>query len=99
MTGYGEKTVEFDEFTYGAGYWRRQWRRMVVKAERTIEGAKTRFVVTSLMDDPRTLYTERFCARGEMENQIKEQQYVFSGRTSCHLWWPTQFRLLLSGLA
>ena len=95
----GEKAVEFDEFTYSAGSWRRQERRMIVKAEHTIQGANTRFVVTSLIDDPRTLYTERYCARGEMENQIKEQQYVFSGRTSCHLWWPTQFRLLLSGLA
>jgi hypothetical protein len=54
----GEKAVEFDEFTYSAGSWRRQERRMIVKAEHTIQGANTRFVVTSLIDDPRTLYTE-----------------------------------------
>jgi hypothetical protein len=40
------------------------------------------------------------CARGEMENRIKEQQQdLFADRTSCHEWWPNQFRLLLSSLA
>lgn len=34
-----------------------------------------------------------------MENRIKEQQFLFSDRTSCHHWWPNQFRLLLSGMA
>lgn len=95
----GHKAVEFDEFSYNAHSWRRQERRMIVKAEHTAQGANPRFVVTSLTDDPKTLYTERYCARGEMENRIKEQQYLFSDRTSCHNWWPNQFRLLMSGLA
>jgi len=34
-----------------------------------------------------------------MENRIKEQLQLFSDRTSCHEWWPNQFRLLLSSLA
>ena len=34
-----------------------------------------------------------------MENRIKEQILLFSDRTSCHEWWPNQFRLLLSGIA
>jgi Transposase DDE domain group 1 len=35
-----------------------------------------------------------------MENRIKDQQFdLFAGRTSCHRWWPNQFRQLLSGLA
>ncbi len=35
-----------------------------------------------------------------MENRIKEQQLdLFADRTSCHKWWPNQFRLLLSALA
>ena len=39
-------------------------------------------------------------ARGEMENRIKECQLgLFSDRTSCQLWWPNQFRLLLAALA
>lgn len=41
-----------------------------------------------------------YCARGEMENRIKEQQLdLFADRTSCSKWWPNQFRLLLSSLA
>ena len=41
-----------------------------------------------------------YCARGEMENRIKEQQLaLFADRTSCHKWWSNQFRLILSSLA
>lgn len=41
-----------------------------------------------------------YCARGEMENRIKEQQMdLFADRTSCTDWWPNQFRLMLSSLA
>ena len=45
--------------------------------------------------------TRSFTARrGDMENRIKEQQLdLFADRTSCHKWWPNQFRLLLSSLA
>ncbi|MDP5211384.1 transposase, partial [Microbulbifer sp. 2205BS26-8] len=36
----------------------------------------------------------------DMENRIKDQQLdLFAGRTSCHHWWPNQWRLLLSALA
>ena len=46
------------------------------------------------------LYDKLYCIRGEMENRIKEQQLdLFADRTSCHRWWPNQFRLLLSSLA
>jgi len=62
-------------------------------------GANPRFVVTSLGQDARWLYTRLYCARGDMENRIKEQMQLFSTRTSCHHWWPNQFRLLLSGMA
>ena len=72
---------------------------MIVKAEHSDLGANTRFVVTKLTDTPQVLYAEIYCARGDMENRIQEQQYLFSDRTSCHQWWPSQFRLLLSGLA
>ena len=45
-------------------------------------------------------YEKLYCARGDMENRIKEQQLdLFADRTSCHKWWPNQFRLLLSSLA
>jgi Transposase DDE domain group 1 len=57
-------------------------------------------VVTNLVGHAQTLYDQVYCARGEMENRIKEQQLgLFSDRTSCHYWWPDQFRLLLSSCA
>ena len=57
-------------------------------------------MVTNLRDAPQALYEDRYCARGEMENRIKECQLgLFADRTSCHLWWPNQFRLLLASLA
>jgi hypothetical protein len=46
------------------------------------------------------LYDKVYCARGDMENRIKDQQQdLFAGRASSHCWWPNQFRQLLSGLA
>ena len=60
----------------------------------------TRYVVTNLDGKPQFLYDKLYCARGDMENRIKEQQLdLFADRTSCHHWWPNQFRLLLSSLA
>ena len=57
-------------------------------------------MVTSLEGDAQELYDEVYCARGEMENRIKEQQLgLFSDRTSCHAWWANQFRVLLSAAA
>ena len=53
--------------------------------------------MTTLPGKSHVLYRERYCARGEMENRIKEQQLeLFADRTSCHAWWPNQFRLRLS---
>ena len=46
------------------------------------------------------LYEGVYCARGECENRIKEQQLdLFAGRTSCHEFLPNQFRVLLSAAA
>jgi hypothetical protein len=60
-------------------------------------------VVTSLSAerrDPRPLYEEDYCARGEMENRIKEQQlHLFADRTSCHSMRANQIRLFFSSLA
>jgi len=63
------------------------------------QGANPRYVLTNLEGRAQALYDEIYCARGEMENRIKEQQLgLFSDRTSCHAWWANQFRLLLSSL-
>lgn len=84
---------------YGAKSWGKA-RRVIVKAEHNSKGPNTRYIVTSLEGDPQCLYDKLYCQRGEMENRIKEQQLdLFADRTSCHKWWPNQFRLLLSSLA
>ena len=71
-----------------------------MKAEHTDKGANPRFLVTSLGGEPQTLYEQCYCARGDMENRIKEQPLdLFADRTSCSCWWPNQFRLMLSSLA
>jgi len=94
-----EKVRWFTDFPYAAGSWDRA-RRVIAKIEHTEQGVNPRYVVTNLEGEPQALYDTLYCARGEMENRIKEQQLdLFADRTSCHHWWPNQFRLLLSSLA
>ena len=89
----------FTEFFYGARTWNRR-RRVIARLEHGDKGANPRFVVTHLAGKPKQLYDKLYCARGDMENRIKEQQLdLFADRTSCHRWWPNQLRLLLSTLA
>ena len=95
----GAKQRRFAEIGYGARSWDRE-RRAIARLEHGPKGANPRFVVTNLAGDGRDLYERLYCARGEMENRIKEQQLqLFADRTSCHRWWPNQFRLLLASLA
>ncbi len=94
-----QKQRLFGGIQYAADTWDRR-RRVIVKAEHTDRGSNPRYVVTNLSGEPKMLYDKLYCARGDMENRIKEQQLdLFSGRTSCHAWWANQFRLLLSSLA
>uniref|UniRef100_UPI0025F37E0B IS1380 family transposase n=1 Tax=Thiohalocapsa sp. TaxID=2497641 RepID=UPI0025F37E0B len=78
-------------------------RRVVVKAEHLAKGANPRYVVTSLNPkeaDARTLYEDLYCARGDMENRIKEQQLeLFADRLSAQTMRANQLRLTLSTLA
>lgn len=95
-----EKQRVFGFIEYAAKSWKKRRRKVVVKSETSWRGFNTRYVVTNLRGcSAEWLYDHRYCARGEMENRIKEQQLLFSDRTSCHQWWPNQYRLLLSGLA
>ena len=94
-----EKVRRFVELQYAAKSWSRS-RRIITKIEYTEKGSNTRYVVTNLGGKPQLLYDKLYCARGDMENRIKEQQLdLFADRTSCQRWWPNQFRLLLSSLA
>jgi hypothetical protein len=80
-----------------------QYRRVVCKLTYGINGAKRRFVVTSLPSCqviPSSLYTEYYCQRGDMENRIKEHQLdLFSDRTSAHAFDSNQLRLWFSSVA
>jgi hypothetical protein len=90
----------FAEFAYRTlDSWSRA-RRVIAKAEHLDKGANPRFVVTTLQGDPRTLYEKVYCARGEMENRIKEQQLsLFADRTSAATIRANQVRLWFSSFA
>ena len=78
-------------------------RRVVAKAEFLDKGANPRFVVTSLPTKrlaAQALYEDFYCARGDMENRIKEQQLdLFADRTSAATMRANQLRLYLSSAA
>jgi hypothetical protein len=77
-------------------------RRVIAKAEWTQGEANPRFLVTSLnwTDDARYLYEDLYCARGDMENRIKEcQTDMFAGRTSAASLQANQLRLWLAAFA
>ena len=92
----------FGEFSYRT---RKSWsraRRVVAKAEYLNKGPNPRFVVTSLSPtewEARALYEQLYCARGEMENRIKEQLSLFADRMSTATLRTNQLRLYLSSLA
>jgi hypothetical protein len=96
-------TRYFQEFSYRT---RKSWscsRRVIGKAEHLAKGSNPRFIVTSLEKEsypPRFLYEQIYCARGEMENRIKEQQLaLFADRTSCSKMKANQLRLWFSTAA
>lgn len=90
---------EFQELSYGAYTWSRE-RRVIARLERSAKGDNPRFIVTNLEGDAKALYEKLYCARGEMENRIKEAQLgLFADRTSCKHFVSNQFRLLLSSFA
>ena len=93
----------FRDFPYRT---RQSWsceRRVIGKAEHLSKGENPRFIVTSLSTnalDARALYEDLYCARGEMENRIKEQQLaLFADRTSTHEMRSNQLRLYFSSFA
>ncbi|MGH9843846.1 MAG: IS1380 family transposase [Blastocatellia bacterium] len=107
----GKPARVFTEFSYATlRSWSRE-RRVVAKAEHLPGKANPRFVVTSLPEwevtwdekliwnDARTVYEKLYCARGEMENRIKEQQLdLFADRTSTHYLKSNQLRVWLASV-
>jgi len=99
FTATEDKQREFSEFRYAAGTWRTE-RRVIARLEYTDQGDNPRYIVTNLEGEGAALYDQLYCARGEMENRIKEAQLgLFADRTSCHYFIANQFRLLLSSVA
>src|SRR4249920_604820 len=99
----GKPARRFKDFTYVTlDSWSRS-RRVIGKAEHLDKGANPRFVVTSLNAlgvNGKTLYEKVYCARGEMENRIKECQLdLFADRTSTATLSANQLRLWFASLA
>ena len=93
------KQREFAELRYGARTWKTE-RRVIARLEHMDKGDNPRYIVTNLEGSAAELYERLYCARGEMENRIKEAQLgLFADRTSCQYFAANQFRLLLSSLA
>jgi Transposase DDE domain group 1 len=102
----GQPARVFTEFSYRTkkrkkGGWDRE-RRVVAKAEHIDGKENPRYVVTSLRAEPwaaQRLYEQLYCARGEMENRIKEQFGLFADRVSSETMRANQLRLYLSAMA
>ena len=100
----GKPARVFRDFQYRTvNSWSRT-RRVVGKAEHTLEGANPRFVVCSLKRtrlayDARALYEDLYCARGEAENRIGEQFEMFADRASSATMQANQLRMWFSAMA
>lgn len=99
----GEPTRVYSELRYRTlDSWSRK-RRVVAKAEYSRRGDNPRFVVSSLSKDAieaRELYERLYCARGDMENRIKEQQLgLFADRVSAQTMQANQVRLYFASVA
>jgi hypothetical protein len=97
---WGRKATRFHSTRYQAGTWSRA-RRVVIKVEVSEQGVNTRFVVTDMEQaHAQVLYRHIYCARGQMENKIKDHKlYLKSDRTSCHRFEANQVRLFLHSAA
>jgi hypothetical protein len=97
----GESERVFGGCRYAAGTWPHK-RRVIIKAEVTRYPDRDpkdnpRFVITNLRQSPRHIYEREYCARGDVENRIKELHHGLAiGRTSCMSFWANQFRVLLT---
>jgi hypothetical protein len=100
----GETAHIYSQTRYAAGTWE-QRRRVIIKAEVVRHPGRKpkdnpRFVVTNLKHSPRHLYEAIYCARGDIENRIKELHHGLEiDRTSCSRFLANQLRALLSAAA
>ena len=91
----GRPVRRIHQFTYQAGSWAAP-EKVIARVEATDEGSDARFVVTNLTGRAKVLYEKVYCARGRMENLIKDMKlYTRSDKTACSRWEANQFRLFL----
>jgi hypothetical protein len=89
------KVRRFHQFLYAARSWR-QKEKVIARVEATDLGTDVRYVVTNLAGRGKHLYEHVYCARGRMENLIKDMKlYTRSDKTACSRWQANQFRLFL----
>jgi len=91
-----DKLRRFKSFYDGAASWSRV-ERIIARVEVGADGPDTRFVVTNMTNrNPRTLYEDIYCRRGQAENHIKSwKTHLAADRTSCTKATANQFRLFL----
>ncbi len=100
----GKTAHVYGQTRYAARRWKVQ-RRVIIKAEVVRHPGREpkmnpRFVVTNLKGAPRRLYERVYCARGDVENRIKELHHGLEiDRTSCPRFLANQFRVLLTAAA
>ncbi|MGH9407054.1 MAG: IS1380 family transposase [Terriglobia bacterium] len=100
----GQTAHVYGEGRYAADTWLSE-RRVIFKAEVVRCGEKEakdnpRFVITNLKQSPQWIYEQVYCARGDLENRIKELHHGMEiDRTSCSKFWANQFRALMTAAA
>jgi hypothetical protein len=100
----GQTEHLYGEGRYAAARWGAE-RRVIFKAEVVRQAGKEpkdnpRFVVTNLRQNPQWIYEQVYCARGDIENRLKElHQGLEIDRTSCSKFWANQFRVLMTAAA
>jgi hypothetical protein len=89
------KVRRIHQFTYQSGWWACE-EKVIARVEATEIGSDARFIVTNLAGRGKVLYEQIYCARGRMENLIKDMKlYTRSDKTACARWQANQFRLFL----
>ncbi len=101
----GEDLIpQFGECLYAAGSWKRE-RRVIIKADIALHPGREpkdnpRFIVTNLKTTPKFIYEKVYCARGDIENRIKELKHGLEiDRTSCSSFKANQLRVLMTAAA
>jgi len=98
------ESICYDDRLYAAHSWSRE-RRVIIKGQITYHAGRhpkenPRFVVTNLKGSPQHIYEQIYCARGDVENRIKELKYGLEiDRTSCTSFAANQLRVLLTAAA